>query len=291
MIFFTLLIGVCVAIQSGILKPVAQQKSVVSLIETAKNDPHALIQMLEGADDKTLGEILDLLNALRTESIGEQKRLQLLLATATKKLADATTEARRLEAIKIKMGTAKSQADREFNLADGKWKETVTEYNDGKPRLDKEIEVFTKVLNILGNLLDGQPQPKALLELGLSAQGQAYQKIIENIKADPEKLKKVIGLVNKLFTQSKDELKLLKDTMQRAKMVRDAKERTQAVATASYKAATAAHTAQTAVVQQAQGALTEAQKEYNTNYPIVSKERATIEEVIKILSNMRKAKK
>lgn len=76
--------------------------------------------------------------------------------------------------------------------------------------------------------------------------------------------------------------------MDDAKRVRDAKQRAQIVAIASYKAARAAHTAQTAVVQQAKGALTEAQTEYNTNYPIVSKERATIEEVIKILSDMRK---
>lgn len=289
MIFFTFLIGACVAIQSGVLKPVSHEKSVVSLIQTAKTDPRALIQMLEGADKETLKTVLNLLIQLRDEAIGEQSRLTLALAKTTKSLAVAKGELQRLQGIEIAKHAEMTAALKAYNTALGVLKERKQEHDGGKPRLDKEIEVFTKVLVILRNLLNGQPQSKGLLELGASAQGQSYQKMIENIKADPEKLKKVITIVNKLLTQSKAELKLLKDQMDKAQVDKDAKFTAYKKALAVHGAARAAVTAQKTVVQQATGAFEEAKREHTAEYPVVSKERATLEEVISIINGMLKA--
>jgi len=289
MIFFTVLIGVCVAIQAGVLKPVDHQKSVVSLIQTAKTDPHALIQMLEGADKETLKSILKLLNELRTESIDEQKRLTTLLANAAKNLAEGKAELSRLNTIKAKKKAELDEAVKQFNIAHGTWVETKQEYDDGSPRLRKEIGIFLQVIQILNNLVKGQPQPKGLLELGASAEGQVYSKMIENIKADPVKLKKVIAIVTKLLGQSRLELQSLKQAMDGAKAVRDDKERIKNTAFGEWRAASAAVAAQEAVVQQLTGAFQEATREHGTNYPIVTGERKTIEEVIKILNDMLKA--
>lgn len=289
MIFFTVLFGACVAIQSGVLKPVVHQKSVVSLIHTAKSDPHALIQMLEGADKETLKTILALLNDLRVEAMAEQARLTTLVAKATGELALGTKELKRLEGILIIKKTNLDAATKAFNTADGRWQQTKADHDAGAPRLNQEITVFTKVLVILRNMLNGQPQSKDLLELGDSAQGQVYQKMIENIKADPGKLKKVIAIVAKLLTQSKAELKSLKDTMDAAKGVRDAAFKVLVQARAEHTVAAAAVSAQKTVVQTLTGALQEAKREYDANYKVVTKERGTLEDVIKILNDMLKA--
>merc|ERR1719510_2233144 len=100
----------------------------------------------------------------------------------------------------------------------GVLEEAQLEHNQGRGGLEREIRVFNQVLVVLRELLAGQPQPKSLLALGSTAEGLAYQKLIEKIKADPVKLKHIINLLEKLLAQSTSELNLL------IKALADAKE-------------------------------------------------------------------
>lgn len=288
MFFFTFLIGACVAIQSGILKPVDQKTAAVSLIQTAKTDPHALIQMLQGADKDKLQKILNLLVELRDEAIAEQGRLTKYVADVRALYAREQKEEKRLEGVEISKKVHLDQAISAFNKANGVYTETKKEHDEGAPRLNTEIDVFNKVLRILRNLTNNQPQEKELLALGASAEGLAYQNMIDNLKADPEKLNKVISIVDNLLTQSEGELKLLVDTMNDAHSVRQQKNAIRGTAFGAWKAASALLNAQKMRVSQVKGIVEAAQKEYNTQYPVAAGEQKTLEEVIKILTSMLK---
>jgi len=182
-----------------------------------------------------------------------------------------------------------TRATQEFSIAHGKYIETTREHVEGEPRLSKEIGVFEKVLRILRNLLNNQPQDKELVELGNSAEGQTYQKMIEKFQANPEKLNQVITIVENLLKQSQDELKSLEDAMNAAKVERDAKLKAKNIALGASVAADAAVRAQTMIVSQLEGALTEAQKEWNTQVPVLRSEKATLDDVMQILTEMLKA--
>jgi len=289
MLFFTVLIGACVAIQSGVLKPVDLKTPAVSLIQTAKTDPHALIQMLEGADKDTLKQIIKLLRELDDEARVQQGTLVKSLALANKNFALAQKEQKRLAELEVQNKTVFKQREQEYNTANGKYTETKREHDTGSPRLTKEIDVFNRVLGILRNLLNNQPQDKELVELGESTEGQAYQRMIQNLQADPEKLKKIISIVESLHEQSETELKTLKDKMDDAKKVLDNKNRAKMMAHALWTQVKDQLEDATSHLQVQVGRLTEAKIEHNTQYPILTSERVTLGDVLKILANMLKA--
>lgn len=289
MLFFTLLIGACVAIQSGVLKPVDLQTPAVSLIQTAKNDPHALIQMLEGADKGTLKRIIALLNELDDQAEDQQDRLVKSLASANKNFALSKKEEKRLVEIEVVKKTIFNQREQEYNIANGRYTETKREHDAGSPHLTKEIGVFNKVLGILRKLENNQPQDKELVELGESTEGQVYQRMIQNLKADPKKLKKVISIVENLRTQSETELKSLKDKMDDDKEVLDVKKKAKIMAHAVWTQVKAQLGAATAQLQIHLGQLTEAKTEHDTQYPILTAERETLADVLKMLVSMLKA--
>merc|ERR1719510_1399335 len=128
--------------------------SSFSLIQTAKTNPRALIKLLEGADKDTLVEIIKLLEQLREEGIAEHKRIAGILTDSKAKLQAAQLL---LQALQKKEGQARivlGEATAAFNLAEGQLTETIREHDTESPGLNKEIDIFQKVLNILNGLLD-----------------------------------------------------------------------------------------------------------------------------------------
>jgi len=288
MLLFTFLIGACVAVRSGVLTPM-DKISAVSLIHTAKNDPSALIQMLQGADKDTLDRILGLLDELKNEAIAEQDRLTKLVDSARVNYEGAQAEEKRLTEVELEKKSIWEDADQTFTAADAKYVEAKKIHDEREPHFTKESEVFRKVLAILQNLINEQPQEKELLALGISSQGRVYQKMIENAKADPAKVNRIITIVEKLLSDTEEEFLRIKNEMNTRLGEKNEAETKKNAAFGAWQASLAQLNALKITVSQLKGAFEEAQREYDTHHAGVTAERKTLEEVIKILSEMRES--
>merc|ERR1712099_47043 len=130
-----------------------------------------------------------------------------------------------LTRVRVLEGTAESEL-RRVNLIkaekEGIYNVAQDAYDAAEPNLSKEINTLNKVLDTLEDLLlQNEPEQKDLIELGSSEKGKAYLKLIANVQANPEKLKKIIGFVGTLKSQAESTLEGLRLKAVAAKSVLD----------------------------------------------------------------------
>jgi len=220
--FFLFLIVACLSISQDKLEPVKSKMPSTNLVSIAKTDPLALVQMLDGANPEAVGKIVAILNGLIQDGDQEYANLVKAVAVANKKVKTTQNTLRDLLELE---GQALSQLQKMQKIeavATGKYVRTLAEYRRVSPRLEKEINVLRKVLGMLQTLLNNNtPNSKELLELGSTEKGKAYLKLIANVQADPDKLRKIIGYVGTLLDEAERDLETMVNDVKQAKKVMD----------------------------------------------------------------------
>merc|ERR1712113_1135452 len=177
-------------------------------------------------------------------------------------------------------GEAKSLMDealKKLNEAKGSWEVCVRNYNTEKKRLDTEIDIFARTKTVLNGLLNGE-QPldtkevKALISLA--------------DKANPEKVKEIITLVQKLIDAANAELITYKDDLDLCKDALESAEAAYSKAVGIWEAASLAVKDKQKDLDAAQGELTTYTKYASERTGVVQDEIATMENIISLLGQL-----
>lgn len=283
MLFF-FFIGACLSLNQDTLQPITSVRPSESLISVAKTNPRVLVEMLDGADPETINNIVAILRSLVQDGLKEMQDMVEAVQNATK-----LRDAKRVELTRVRAleGTAESELRRVTLIKaekEGIHNTAQDAYDAAEPNLSKEINTLNKVLDMLEDLLlQNEPEQKELIELGSSEKGKAYLKLIANVQANPEKLKKIIGFVGTLRSQAESTLEGLRQKVVVAKRVLD--QAVGVVEKAKVALTTAKQVTASALdaVNRAEGSLKAATQAYNTRKPILTSENKTLNEVIDLL--------
>lgn len=183
-----------------------------SLIGMIRNDPNALVKIFETAtaDKDKVGKILQLLNNLVDEGNQEILSITDSIANSKKAVDDALDSWQQAVGVENSRKIQMASAQRAVSAARGRLIAVQKLYDIESPGLEKEVAVFTKVLNILTNLLNGNNPEEAESE-----ELKAFISVAD--QADPVKVNKIIEMINNLNKVSTDELNILKNKLQTAK--------------------------------------------------------------------------
>jgi len=280
---FLFLIGVCLSMNQDSLQPISSNIPT-GLISIAKTNPFALVEMLDDADPDAINAIVKILRTLIADGEKEAKGLIGDIRSRTQKRDAALKELQRLRAIE---GTLYSRLRYLAGLearAKGVYDAVLADFAEAKPGLTNEISILKTVLGMLNDLLQqNQPDEKALLELGSSDKGKAYLKLLANVQADPEKLKKIIGFVGTLLDRANSELSTLRGKV--ALRLKQWKKATKdrVAAQALWSRAKQARVECEEALAEAEGALEAAKKAWEVRKPVLTREDKTLKEVIRLL--------
>lgn len=183
-----------------------------SLLGMIRNDPNALVKIFETAttDKDKVGKILQLLNNLVDEGNQEILSITDSIANSKKAVDDALDSWQQAVGVENSRKIQMASAQRAVSAARGRLIAVQKLYDIESPGLEKEVAVFTKVLNILTNLLNGNNPEEAESE-----ELKAFISVAD--QADPAKVNKIIEMINNLNKVSTDELNILKNKLQTAK--------------------------------------------------------------------------
>jgi len=183
-----------------------------SLLGMIRNDPNALVKIFETAtaDKDKVGKILQLLNNLVDEGNQEILSITDSIANSKKAVDDALDSWQQAVGVENSRKIQMTSAQRAVSAARGRLIAVQKLYDIESPGLEKEVAVFTKVLNILTNLLNGNNPEEAESE-----ELKAFISVAD--QADPVKVNKIIEMINNLNKVSTDELNILKNKLQTAK--------------------------------------------------------------------------
>lgn len=183
-----------------------------SLLGMIRNDPNALVKIFETAtaDKDKVGKILQLLNNLVDEGNQEILSITDSIANSKKAVDDALDSWQQAVGVENSRKIQMESAQRAVSAARGRLIAVQKLYDIESPGLEKEVAVFTKVLNILTNLLNGNNPEEAESE-----ELKAFISVAD--QADPVKVNKIIEMINNLNKVSTDELNILKNKLQTAK--------------------------------------------------------------------------
>jgi len=183
-----------------------------SLLGMIRNDPNALVKIFETAtaDKDKVGKILQLLNNLVDEGNQEILSITDSIANSKKAVDDALDSWQQAVGVENSRKIQMASAQRAVSAARGRLIAVQKLYDIESPGLEKEVAVFTKVLNILTNLLNGNNPEEAESE-----ELKAFISVAD--QADPVKVNKIIEMINNLNKVSTDELNILKNKLQTAK--------------------------------------------------------------------------
>lgn len=183
-----------------------------SLLGMIRNDPNALVKIFETAtaDKDKVGKIRQLLNNLVDEGNQEISSIRDSIANSKKAVDDALDSWQQAVGVEKTRKVQLESAQRATSAAQGRLIAVQKIYDIEAPGLEKEVAVFTKVLNILTNLLNGNNPEEAESE-----EVKAFISVAD--QADPVKVNKIIEMINKLNKASTDELNILKNKLQTAK--------------------------------------------------------------------------
>lgn len=283
---FLLLIAACFSINQDTLQPVTSGLPSSSLIAIAKTDPRALLEMLDGADPVAIGKIVKILDSLILDGRREALALRNDISNATKVRDDAQKELNRLRLVETTALATYRSLQAVWAKKKGIWTALKNALEKNEPRLTNEINVLTKVLRMLNDILDqNTPKGQDLLELGSSEKGKAYLKLIANVQADPEKVKKIIGFVGTLLNEAKTELSSLEKKVEDAQKVLAEANRKRNAAYAKWVVADKAEEAGADALAQAEGALEAANNAFKKRWPVLVSEEKTLREVIRLLKS------
>jgi len=279
------LIGACVALKSGLLQPVPSA-GTANFLQTAKTNPRALIQMLQGADPTVINTIIQLLTQLRDDSVTEENRLTTVLNSANDTLTQTKALLAAAESTLVRAEIDQENKNLEYNTKLGTYNQVLQEHDEEVPTLENEISIFEQVIEVLIQLRDGASQEESLLQLEQISGAEHYQKLLEDAKADPTKIDQIIALIESLSSQSSSALNATKARLETATNELNTAKSDKDDADAALTTAQGFVSTQQTAVGEAQGKMDEAQSEYDARYTTVVGETATLNEVIGILTQM-----
>lgn len=251
-----------------------------TLLGRIRQDPNALLSIFDTADQDKLNTILKLLNNLINEAnaeIDDINQAQVICRGKVKNATDVLNVAIADE--KVFKGRYDAAA-RAAGQAQGVYDESLFILNRESPALTKEIAVFKKVIKILRNLLDSG---KNLAEED-SSEVRAFISLAD--QADPAKVQKVIDLVDKLLRVSLTELAALQKTVQDAQAALGLALEAKRVAYGRWVASQAAVVGAKRLLNQIQGACTQAATIGNARKVVLNEEIKTLNSVITLLKQV-----
>jgi len=213
-LFLFSIIGLAVSSFTGVTS--MDGTSVLSIL---RSDPSALLRMFDDGPynnpDKTklnmvIGLIKNLREAGRAEivSLNQEEAASLQNVEDKRSLYDNATGA---HAAAVR---AWNDARNKESRAYGRLTAAIKQYDAESGALIKEIDVYERVIDLMGQLLSGKnlleadiPELRAFISLG--------------DQADPIKVQRVINLLQKLLKISQEELQGLKDDVANAQGVYD----------------------------------------------------------------------
>jgi len=255
-----------------------------SLLGMIRNNPNALVTMFETADKTKVDTIIKLLGGLINEANAEIQDINDADAECAKKVeAAADYWAKKIS----EEGLAKSELEKAQKLtakAEGMLKTMQGIYNAESPRLKKEIEIFGKVINILKGIMANDKRNGINLSEEDATEVSAFISLAD--QADPEKVKKILDLLNKLHAASSAELKRISEAVAKAQSYLAASEKAEKEASGRYLAAKAATVAAKKKYDELVGQCNAQKKEGAARKNILNGEIKTLGQVIGLLKGI-----
>lgn len=283
MLFF-FLIGTCLSINQDSLQPISSNHPSTGLISIAKLNPHALVEMLDGADPSAINDIVEILRSLIQDGVDESSQLNETVRTVTDHRDNMIVEVRRLN---VAAGAAQNALNRRAKTEAEKKGVRDAKFNTmegARPGFEKELSTLQKVYNMLQKLLkESSIEKQDLIEIGSSQRGKAYLQLIANVQANPEKVSKVIGFVKTMMDNVNSSFAILKQDVVKAEEDLGEAVKLREKAEVTWVSAVDAAKRGLHQLDEAKGALTAAVQARDTRLPVLRTESATLQEVIDLL--------
>lgn len=254
-----------------------------SLLGKIRKDPHALATILGATSETRFTDIVQLLEELVAEGNAEIQSIDSSIEECEEEVEEAKQAMISAESVEAQKKEKYDAAVITTSTAEGVMQSVKATYDSEAPHLEKEIEVFEKVINILSQLNISDETSESLAEL---VTPELRTLISLAVQADPVKVQNILDLLNNLLSESNTELVGIADEVTIAEQSYNASVAAQVEANGEYELSKTNHEKATANFNTLTGTCDTKKSVGNARQEVVTGEIATLQAIITMLNDL-----